>query len=106
VECLLVVVIQWNALVSQRITVQFPSDRGNDFYLRVFCWADDTLYPAIDQEGLGVVHDLDRVRDTVWIDVHKRQDLGRVLGLLKKTLPQHFPGGEGTIVRGDAVAGS
>lgn len=91
--------------MPQRITVQFPTDRDNDFYFRVFCWADDTLYPAIDMKGLGVIHDLNRVRETVRIDVHKRQDLGQVLGLLRKTLPQHFPGGEGTILRGDPVAG-
>ena len=91
--------------MSQRINVHFPGDRDNDFYFRVFCWADDTLYPAIDRLGIGVIHDLDRVRETVRIDVHKRQDLGRVLRLLKKTLPQHFPGGEGTVVRGDAIAG-
>ena len=87
--------------MSQRITVQFPPDRDRGFYFRVFCWADDTLYPAIDMKGLGVIHDLDHVRDLVRIDVYKRQDLGTVLHLLKKTLPQHFPGGEGTIVRGD-----
>jgi len=91
--------------VSERITVQFPCDRDNDFYFRVFCWADE-LYPAIVREGLGVIHDLDRVRDTVRIEVHKRQDLGRVLGLLKKTLPRHFPGGEGVIVGGEAAGGS
>ena len=89
--------------MSQRITVQFPTDRDNDFYFRVFCWADDTLFPAIEMKGLGVTRDLDRVRETVRIDVHKRQKLGEVLALVKKTLPQHFPGGEGTIVRGDAV---
>jgi hypothetical protein len=85
--------------MSQRVTVQFPIDRDDAFYFRVFCWADDMLFPAIDKKGIGVIHDLDRVRATVEIDVHKRQDLGQVLGLLKKTLPQHFPDGEGTIVR-------
>ncbi len=92
-------VIPRKPTVSQRITVQFPSDRDKDFYFRVFCWADDTLYPAIDMKGLGVIHDLERVRETVRIDVHKRQHLGEVLGILKKTLRQHFPGGEGTIMR-------
>ena len=91
--------------MAQRITVHFPPGRDNDFYFRVFCWADDTLHPAIERPGIGVIHDIDRVRDTVRIDVHKRQDLGRVLGLVKKTLARQFPGGEGTIVRGDAVAG-
>jgi hypothetical protein len=52
----------------------------------------------------GVIHDLDQVRETVRIDVHKRQYVGEVLGLLKKTLRQHFPGGEGKIVRGDTAA--
>lgn len=98
-------VIRRKTTVPQRITVQFPADRDNDFYFRVFCWADDTLYPAIDMTGRGVIHDLDRVRETVRIDVHKRQHLGEVLGLLKRTLPQHFPGGEGTIVPGDPAAG-
>jgi hypothetical protein len=87
--------------MSQRIIVQFPIGRDDEFYFRVFCWADDTLYPAIDKKGIGVIHDLDRVRETVRINVHKRQHLGQVLGLLKKTLPQHFPDGEGTIVRGE-----
>jgi len=98
-------VVQRKTLVSQRITVQFPTDRDSDFYFRVFCWADDTLYPEIDMKGLGAIHDLDRVRETVRIDVHKRQDVGEVLRVLKKTLPQHFHGGEGKIIRGDAIAG-
>ena len=84
---------------------QFPADRDNDFYFRVFCWADDTLYPAIEMKGLGVIHDLDHVRESVRIDVHKTRHLGEVLRLLKKTLPQHFPGGEGIIVRGEPAAG-
>ncbi len=85
--------------MSHRITIQFPADRDNSFYFRVFCWADDTLYPGIDMAGLGVVHDVDHVRETVRIDVAKTSHLGQVMGLIKKTLPQHFPGGEGTIVR-------
>ena len=86
--------------MSRRITIQFPPDRDNAFYFRVFCWAE-TLYTGIEMKGIGVVHDVVRVRDTVRIDVHKRQDLGEVLALLKKTLPRHFPDGEGTILRGD-----
>ena len=91
--------------MAQRITIWFPPGRDNGFYFRVNNWADDTLYPAIEMKGLGVIHDLDRVRDVVRIDVHKRQSLGEVLGVVKKTLPQHFPGGEGRIVRGDTPAG-
>lgn len=85
--------------MSQRITIQFPAGRDNDFYFRVFLWADDVLYPAIVATGLGVIGDLDRVRERVEIEVHKRQHLGAVLRVLKKTLPQHFPDGEGIIVR-------
>ena len=86
--------------MSRRLTIQFPPGRDEAFYFRVFRWADDTLYPAIEQKGLGVIHDLDRLRETVRIDVHKRQHLGEVLGLLRETLPKHFPDGEGKIVRG------
>jgi hypothetical protein len=49
--------------MARRITIRFPSDRDNGFYFRVFCWADDTLYPAIEKPGYGTIHDLDRVRD-------------------------------------------
>jgi hypothetical protein len=91
--------------MSQRITVQFPAGRDNDFYFRVFCWADDTLYPAIERTGLGVICDLDRVREAVRIEVHQRQHLGQVLRVLNKTLPQHFPDGEGIIVRGELGGG-
>ena len=84
--------------MAQKITVQFPTDRDRSFYFRVFCWAE-AIYPGIEKSGFGVIHDLDRVRETVLIDVHKRQHLGEVLSVLKKTLPQHFPNGEGTIVR-------
>lgn len=87
--------------MSQRITVQFPANRDNEFYFRVFCWVDDTLYPAIRSKGIGVIHNPDRLRETVCIDIHKRQPLGQALRLLKTTLPQHFPGGEGLVVRGD-----
>ena len=86
--------------MSHRITVHFPPDRDATFYFRVSCWADDTHYPAIDGKGIGTVHDLDHVRETVHIDVRKTRDLGAVLALISKTLPQHFPNGEDEIVRG------
>lgn len=66
--------------MSQRITVQFPTDRDNGFYFRVFCWADDRLYPAIDMKGLGVSGARNRA--------YRRSQAttpGEVLGLLKKT---------------------
>jgi hypothetical protein len=85
--------------VSHRITIEFPADRDSAFYFRVFCWVDDTLHPGIERVGLGVVPDVDHVRETVLIDVPKTRHLGQVLALIKKTLPQHFPGGEGTISR-------
>jgi hypothetical protein len=90
--------------MPHRITVQFPADRDSDFYFCVFCWADDTLHPAIDMKRLGVVLDLDRVRETVRIDVHRTRDLGKVLRLLRKSLPRHFPAGEGVILRGEPAA--
>jgi hypothetical protein len=86
--------------VSHRITIEFPADRDGAFYVRVFCWADDTLHPGIQRAGSGVVLDVDHVRETVRIDVPKARHLGQVLVLIRKTLPQHFPGGEGTISRG------
>lgn len=77
--------------MARRITIRFPSDRDNGFYFRVFCWADDTLYPAIEISGYGTIHDLDRVRDTVQIDVARHRKVREIMKLIKKTLPQHFP---------------
>lgn len=59
-------------------------------YLRVFCWADDTLYPAIELPGYGVIHDLDHVRDTVHIEIIRHRQVREILKLIKKTLPEHF----------------
>ena len=47
--------------MARRITIRFPADRDNSFYFRVFCWADDTLYPAIEMPGYGTIHDLDQL---------------------------------------------
>ena len=91
--------------MARRITIRFPSDRHNGFYFRVFCWADDTLYPAIEKPGYGTIHDLARVRETVQIDVGRHRKVAEIMKLIKKTLPQHFPDGEGTIVRGEPAAG-
>ena len=81
------------------ITVRFPADRDPNFYFRVFYWADDTLYPAIEMTGKGIIPGLDQVREAVRIDVPRTRHLGQVLALIKKTLPNHFPDGEGEIVR-------
>ena len=78
-------------LMARRITIRFPADRDNGFYFRVFCWADDTLYPAIDNLGYGTIHDLDHVRETVQIDVKRHRKGAEIMKLIKKTLPQHFP---------------
>lgn len=51
-----------------RITINFPTGRDNAFYFRVFCWADDTLYPAINNAKRGTIHDLNRIRETVRIN--------------------------------------
>ena len=77
--------------MARRITIRFPAGRDNDFYFRVFCWADDTLYPAIEKPGFGTIHDLDRVRETVRIDVARHRKVAEVMKLIKKTQPEHFP---------------
>ena len=76
--------------MARRITIRFPAGRDNEFYYRVFCWADDTLYPAIETPGYGVIHDLDRLRETVRIDIRRHRKVAEILKLIKKTLPQHF----------------
>ncbi len=79
--------------MARRITIRFPADRDNSFYFRVFCWADDTLYPAIEKPGYGTIHDLDGpgLRETVQIDIARHRKVAEILKLIKKTLPQHFP---------------
>ena len=83
--------------MARRITIQFPADRDNGFYFRVFCWADDTLYPAIVKPGYGTIHDLDRVRETVRIDVLRHRKVSEIMKLIHKTLPQHFPDCDPTV---------
>ena len=75
----------------KRLTVRFPDDRDNDFYFRVFCWADDTLYPAIEKPGYGKILDLDQVRDVVIIEINRHRKASEVLKLVKKTATEHFP---------------
>jgi len=65
--------------MSRRITIRFPADRDNGFYFRVFCWADDTLNPAIVKPGYGDIHDLDRVRETVQIDVQRHRQVSGIV---------------------------
>ena len=77
--------------MARRITIRFPTDRDNDFYFRVFCWADDTLYPAIVTPGYGLIHDLDQVRDVVRIEVIRHRQTRSILKLIERTVPQHFP---------------
>lgn len=77
--------------MSRRITIRFPSDRDHGFYFRVYCWADDTLYPEIVKPGYGEIHDLDRVGETVRIDVKRHRQVHRIMKLIEKSLPKHFP---------------
>ena len=77
--------------MARSITIRFPADRDASFYFRVFCWADDTLYPAIQMPGYGTIQNLDRVRETVQIDVARHGRLSEIMKLIEKTLPQHFP---------------
>lgn len=77
--------------MARQITIRFPSDRTNDFYFRVFCWADDTLYPAIVAPGWGEIVDLDSVRDVVRIELKRHRQLKAVVELIDRTLPKHFP---------------
>jgi hypothetical protein len=93
----------------RRVTIRFPADRDNDFYFRVFCWADDTLHPAIVEPGYGVIHDLDRVRETVRIDIRRHRKVAEVLRVIRKTAAEHFPDCtpvvEGPFDEGDAGSG-
>ena len=77
--------------MARRITIRFPADRDDGFYFRVFCWADDTLYPEIVPQGYGVIHDLDRMRETVRIDVVRHRRVRGILKLIRETLPDQFP---------------
>ncbi len=74
--------------MKRRITVRFPADRDNDYYFRVYNWADELWGPIIT-DGLGTLGDIDRVRDLFWIDVSKPRDLPAVLRIIKKTLHKH-----------------
>ncbi len=76
--------------MARRITIRFPAGRDNDFYFRVFCWADDTLYPKIVQPGYGTIQDLNHVRETVQIVVLRHRRVAEIMKLIKNTLPQHF----------------
>jgi hypothetical protein len=75
----------------RRITIRFPADRDNDFYFRVFCWADDTPHPAIVEPGYGMILDLDRVRETVCIDIRRHRKVAEIVRMIRKTLAKHFP---------------
>ena len=68
--------------MARRITIRFPAGRDDSFYFRVFCWADDALYPAVVMPGHGTIHDLDRVRDTVAIDVVRHRKLAEIVKLI------------------------
>lgn len=75
----------------RRITIRFPNDRDNGFYFRVFCWADDTLYPAIVTPGFGSIPDMDHVRDVVIVYVKRHRQVSPILKLIRETIPKHFP---------------
>lgn len=75
----------------KRLKISFPTNRDNAFYFRVFIWADDTLYPAIEKPGYGTILDLDRVRDVVTIEIKRHRKVAEIVKLVNKTLPEHFP---------------
>jgi hypothetical protein len=77
--------------MARRITIRFPPDRDSAFYFRVFCWADDVLYPAVQMPGYGTIEDLDHVRDVVRIEVVRHRQVAGIIKLIRETLPRHFP---------------
>lgn len=77
--------------MARRIIIRFPPGRDKEFYFRVFCWADDTLGPAIVKPRYGTIHDLENVRETVQIDIARHREAAKILKLIKVTLPLHFP---------------
>jgi hypothetical protein len=76
--------------MARTIVIRFPADRDRGFYFRVYLWADDTLYAAVDGEGVGTIVDLDRVRDVVRIELKRNRALKPTLKLIRETLPVHF----------------
>jgi hypothetical protein len=84
------VVLPWTGSIgmAKRVTITFPSDRPYDFYTQVF-WLAEALYSPIVHAGLGTLNDIDRAREVIWIDLSDKHDLGKVKGIVRKTLAKY-----------------
>ena len=88
----------------KRVTIRFPADRPAEFYSRVLDFGE-SLHDPIIHAGLGTMHDMDRARDTIWIDLPDNHHLGRVKQIVRKTLARHSLTHEATVTVGPKPLG-
>ena len=74
--------------MARRLTITFPSDRPYDFYDRVF-WFAESLHDPIIASGLGTMNDVDKARETIWIDLIDRHSLGSAKKIIRKALAHY-----------------
>jgi hypothetical protein len=67
----------------KRVTIQFPADRPYHYCTQVF-WFAEKIYTKIVTPGLGRMNDIDRARETLWIDVSSKRQLGTILLIVNK----------------------
>lgn len=80
----------------KRVTIRFPADESSEFYFRVFLFAE-SLHSPIIHAGLGTMNDVDRGRETVWIDLTDNHYHGRVKEIVRKTLARHALTNDATV---------
>ncbi len=85
--------------MPRRLTITFPVDRDNDYYFRVF-WFAESLHGSIIQSGLGTMNDVDKAREAFWIQLSDSHDLGKVKKIVRQALAKFSLTGDAIINTG------
>jgi hypothetical protein len=75
--------------MAKRVTIAFPNDKPYEFYASHVFWCAEPLRGEIVNAGLGTLNDVDRAREVIWIDLARKDNLGKVKTVVRKTLARH-----------------
>jgi hypothetical protein len=71
--------------MTKRLTITFPAGREHSFYSRVLDFGE-SLHGPIVRGGLGVLCDLDRFTQVIWIEFSDPHILGKLKAIVAKEL--------------------
>ncbi|HOI53825.1 MAG TPA: hypothetical protein PLP01_01115 [Phycisphaerae bacterium] len=72
--------------MAEAIEIRFPPGRSNDYYFRVFWFAEDIWGPIVNG-GLGKLSDIDHPpSDVVYVYLSRNRHLAEAKSIIKKAL--------------------